>query len=144
MIQYQRKIFAMKLLKSLIFIIAILSGTYLSVAQQPKRNSILFFEIDDWVEVYVDGEMVFKKEAFEGQLGEAAGLDLNPFLKNKIDPIVEVRLINAICHTCESGNGWLIEFEVIADGESVDYILEVGDSLGGQVVFSMEFEWEYL
>lgn len=88
--------------------------------------------------------MVFKKEAYEGVLGEEVEFDLNPYIKNTEDPIVEVKLINAICNTCEITNGWKVEFEVFQDGESVDYISEEGDSIGGQEVFSIEFEWGYI
>lgn len=113
-------------------------------AETPKRNSILFFEIDDWVEVYVDGKKVYAKAALEGDLGEPVDFNLNPFIEGKVDPLVEIKLINAKCPTCESGNGWTVEFEVFQDGESVDYIIEEGDSIGGSVVFSIEYDWGYI
>lgn len=109
-----------------------------------KKNSILFFSIDDWAEVYVNGEMVYKKMALSGQLEEQTEFDLNPFLKDKIDPVVEIKLINAICDTCNAGNGWIIEFEVFQNDESVDYIIEEGDSLGGDTVFTITYEWGYI
>ena len=111
---------------------------------QPERNSILFFTIDNWAEVYVNGKMVFKQDTEAGQLKEEVEFDLNPFINKLNDPLVEVKLINATCETCEGGNGWTIEFEVFQNGESVDYIIEEGDSLGGDVVFSIEYEWGYL
>ncbi|WP_420582930.1 hypothetical protein [Reichenbachiella sp.] len=119
-------------------------GTLQLKADAPKRNSIIFFEIDDWVEVFVDGKQVFKQAAAGGDLDEEIEFDLNPFIKGKIDPIVEIKLINALCHTCESGNGWRVEFEVYQDDESVDYIIEEGDSMGGNVVFTVEYEWGYI
>lgn len=113
-------------------------------AEAPKRNSLLFLEIDDWVEVYVDGVMVFKKAASGGDLNEEVDFDLNPYVEGKDAPIVEIRLINAECYTCEAGNGWKIEFEVFQNDESVDYIIEEGDSIGGSVVFTIEYEWGYI
>ncbi|MDW3209263.1 MAG: hypothetical protein ABJO02_10470 [Reichenbachiella sp.] len=113
-------------------------------AEAPKRNSIIFFEVDDWVEVFVDGKKVFRQAAAEGDLDGEVEFDLNPFIQGKIDPIVEIRLTNANCHTCEAGNGWRVEFEVYQEDESVDYIIEEGDSMGGNVVFTIEYEWGYI
>lgn len=131
-------------LKSLILLAVFTSAVHLSIAEAPKRNSLLFLEIDDWVEVYVDGEKVFKKAASGGDLVEEIEFDLNPYIQGKIDPVVEIRLINAVCHTCESGNGWKLEFEVFQEDESVDYIVEEGDSMGGNVVFTIEYDWGYI
>jgi len=36
------------------------------------------------------------------------------------------------------------EFDVFQDGESVDYIIEEGDSMGGDVVFSITYELGYI
>lgn len=111
---------------------------------QPKKNSILFHAIDNWVEVYVEGKMVFKQASDAGQLDGDVDFDLNPFIKDLRDPIVEIKLINATCSTCDTSNGWVIEFEVFQDGESVDYIIEEGDSMGGDVVWSIAYEWGYI
>ncbi|SMD37745.1 hypothetical protein SAMN04488029_3441 [Reichenbachiella faecimaris] len=113
-------------------------------AQTDLKNSILFLAIDDWAEVYINGEMVFNKMASSGHLASEVEFDLNPFIKGKQDPIVEIRLINAVCATCEAGNGWIIEFEVFQNGESVDYIIEEGDSMGGDTVFTISYEWGYI
>lgn len=130
--------------KTLFFSLALMMFSGVLYAEAPKRNSLLFLEIDDWVEVYVDGKMVYKKAASEGDLNEEAEFDLNPHIAGKVDPIIEIKLINATCHTCESGNGWKIEFEVFQEDESVDYIIEEGDSIGGSVVFTIEYEWGYI
>ena len=119
-------------------------GVLQSNAEAPKRNSIIFFEVDDWVDVYVDGKKVFRQAAAEGNLGEEVEFDLNPFIQGKIDPVVEIRLTNSKCHTCETGNGWKVEFEVYQEDESVDYIIEEGDSIGGSVVFTVEYDWGYI
>ncbi|MEO9967481.1 MAG: hypothetical protein ABJF11_16910 [Reichenbachiella sp.] len=132
------------LLKSLSLTVLLAAMSFSSFAEAPKRNSLLFLEIDDWVEVYVNGEMVFKQAASGGDLNEEIEFDLNPFIEGKIDPIVEIKLVNAQCHTCESGNGWKIEFEVFQEDESVDYIIEEGDSIGGSVVFTIQYEWGYI
>lgn len=130
----------------LFFLIGVFLSSIASQAsnQVQSKNSILFFSIDDWAEVYVDGKMVYKKIASSGHLEEAVEFDLNPFIQDKTDPIVEIRLINALCNTCNAGNGWIIEFEVFQNGESVDYIIEEGDSLGGDTVFTITYEWGYI
>lgn len=130
--------------KSFLLIIFLLGSITFSKAQDQKRNSILFFEVDDWVEVHVNGKMVFRKAADGGNLGDEVNFDINPHIANLKNPIVEIKLFNAQCPTCESGNGWIIEFEVYQNGESVDYIIEEGDSLGGGEVFSIEYEWGYI
>ncbi|MEO9806653.1 MAG: hypothetical protein ABJF04_25555 [Reichenbachiella sp.] len=130
--------------KTLAFSLVLMALVHLSYAEAPKRNSLLFLEIDDWVEVYVDGKKVFTKAASGGDLNEEVEFDLNPHIAGKVDPIVEIKLINAKCHTCESGNGWKVEFEVFQEDESVDYIIEEGDSMGGNVVFTIEYEWGYI
>ncbi|MDW3210413.1 MAG: hypothetical protein R8N23_11125 [Reichenbachiella sp.] len=111
---------------------------------QPAKNAILFHSIDDWVEVFVNGELVFKQASDRGQLKQDINFDLNPFINNLVDPIVEIKLVNAMCSTCDTSNGWTIEFEVFQDGESVDYIIEEGDSMGGDVVWSITYEWGYI
>ncbi|SMD37736.1 hypothetical protein SAMN04488029_3436 [Reichenbachiella faecimaris] len=129
-----------RLLTVIVIMIAIVN---ISQAQ-PKRNSILFFSIDNWVEVYVEGEMVFKKASDAGNLKQPVEFDLNPFIQGIEEPLVEIKLINAKCTTCDTSNGWIIEFEVFQDGESVDYMLEKGDSMGGDTVFTMIYEWGYI
>ena len=126
----------------LFFIMFVLQSV--SHAQSTKRNSILFYNIDDWAEVYINGKMVFKQVADAGHLANEVEFDLNPHIKNLKDPLVEIRLINGLCETCESGNGRTIEFEVFQNGESVDYIIEEGDSMGGDVVFTIQYEWGYI
>ncbi len=130
--------------KTLPFLLVLTLFSTLLRAEAPKRNSILFLSIDDWVEVFVDGQRVFTKAAERGELGEEVDFDLNPFIQGKVDPVVEIKLTNAKCQTCDSANGWRVEFEVFQDDESVDYIIEEGDSMGGGVVFTIAYDWGYI
>ncbi|MEP2026666.1 MAG: hypothetical protein ABJH98_09025 [Reichenbachiella sp.] len=130
--------------KIILILVLIIGYNQLIIAQTKLRNSILFYAIDDRIEVYVDGELVFEKLASAGNLVNEVEFDLNPHVSDKIDPIVEIRLINSTCTTCESGNGWLVEFEIFQEGNSVDYIIEEGDSLGGDTVYTISYEWGYI
>ncbi|UXX77804.1 hypothetical protein N7E81_10520 [Reichenbachiella carrageenanivorans] len=110
-----------------------------------KRNSLLFFDLDDWVEIYVDGKKVGRKAAHYGQLHEEFEFDLNPYLIEGKDQIVEVKLFNSYCPSCD-GNEWRLGFEVFQDGESVDYVYEEGNEKADRpkMTFSIKYEWGYI
>lgn len=122
----------------------LLVSVFTSFASTPKRNSIIFFEIDDRAEVYVDGKKVYSKATSYGKLGEEVEFDLNPFLVEGKDQIVAVKLINYKCSWCKE-NDWKIGFEIYQNDESVDYIYEEGMDKGEtKEILSFTYYWGYI
>lgn len=126
---------------TLLFLVVSSIGNYAFSNDGAKKNAIIFMEIDDRADVYVDGKKVFSKATAYGTLGEEVEFDLNPFLVEGQDQTVEIRVVNHQCNSCSSNN-WKVVYEVFQDGESVDFLVEEGESKGEtQEVFSMVYDW---
>lgn len=132
-------------LKSMTVVLLLLNIVPIACAYSTKRNSILFFDYDDWAEVYVDGQKVARISAKYQQQEEEIEVDLNPYLKNGDGHEVEIRVYNSSCKTCDR-NEWKVGFEVYQEGEAVDYIYELGDEKSDQVEmkYAIVYDWGYI
>ncbi|UXP30909.1 hypothetical protein N6H18_11160 [Reichenbachiella agarivorans] len=90
------------------------------LAPLAQGYSIIFFNLDNYALVYVDGEMVFDTRTSTTQTNHEVLLNLNMYIKNNKQEL-KVEGYNDKCEMCAE-NRWEIVYELYKNGESVDYV----------------------
>lgn len=107
-----------------------------------SKKTIYFYEIDDQVAVFVNGNKVWESDVVGHLPGEIElEADITEFVTS-VDDEITIKLYNIDCH-CASANPWAVSFGIVDNGEELDFQNGKGEGdSGSSPVFSYAFTWD--